>query len=640
MSLRPVRSAEARAEVRRREVYPMTRRLMVAVLLACLNTAADAGPIPFGQTPVSLTAREQPIADFLQDLFSPLDIPVTVSASVKGSVNGHFGGPPQSVYRTLARSFNLVEYHDGAVLHIYAPQDLTVRMLPASSELAEAVLRTAQEMQLPDARNTVRVGGAGTLVVSGARRFIEQIEEITRAHGALMRSKPPAGSVKVFYLRYAWAYDVSLQVGGRSTVVPGVASLTRAIMLGDARSRLGPAAPAATPRAEPQRSRGTATTRKGTLGAPGADPEAASAPTVAAAYGDPALARTATAAATGTGATAAAPSEAPAVTTAPPFQDSRVEADHRLNAIIVRDTPERMPLYEQLIASLDVEPLAVEIEATIIDVNTDRLRELGIQWRLTDRHASALVGRGDATDAVLKPGSTPLDIGAQGRGGLLSAVLGSRVQFFARVNALQERGAAKIVSSPQIITLSNVEALFDSSQTFYVRVAGRDEVDLFNVSAGTLLRVTPHVFKDGQEMRIKLLIAIEDGSISARAVDGLPVVDRSSIDTQAMVFEGESLLIGGITRQSSIDDRTQVPVLGDLPVVGALFRSTTTGASRIERMFLISPRLVPARTGTAGLSQPAVSLATPLIPGLTEPADPEVGEWKRSQPAGRVNHTP
>jgi type III secretion protein C len=618
----------------------MTRRLFATLLLACLSTAADAGPIPFGHTPVSLTAREQPIADFLQDLFSPLDIPVTVSSSVRGSVNGHFSGPPQSVYRTLARSFNLVEYHDGAVLHIYAPQDLTVRMLPASGELAEAVLRTTQEMQLPDARNTLRVGGAGTLVVSGARRFIEQIEEITRAHGALQRSKPPAGSVKVFYLRYAWAYDVSLQVSGRSTVVPGVASLTRAIMLGDARSRLGPAAPAAAPRAEPQRSRGTATTRKGTLGAPGADPEASSAATVAAAYGDPALARTsAAAAAASTGAAAAAPAEAPAVTPVPPFQDSRVEADHRLNAIIVRDTPERMPLYEQLIASLDVEPMAVEIEATIIDVNTDRLRELGIQWRLSDRHASALVGRGDATDAVLAPGSTPLDIGAQAKGGLLSAVLGSRVQFFARVNALQDRGAAKIVSSPQIITLSNVEALFDSSQTFYVRVAGRDEVDLFNVSAGTLLRVTPHVFKDGQDTRIKLLIAIEDGSISARAVDGLPVVDRSSIDTQAMVFEGESLLIGGITRQSSIDDRTQVPVLGDLPVVGALFRSTTTGASRIERMFLISPRLVPARTGTAGLSQPAAALATPLIPGLVEAADPEVGERKPSVPEGRVNNT-
>ncbi len=74
---------------------------------------------------------------------------------------------------------------------------------------------------------------------------------------------------------------------------------------------------------------------------------------------------------------------------------------------------------------------------------------------------------------------------------MISAVLGNAQQFVARISALQTEGAAKVVSSPQVVTLSNVEAVFDSSQTFYVRVAGREEVDLFNVSAGTLLRGRP-----------------------------------------------------------------------------------------------------------------------------------------------------
>src|SRR5262249_14282107 len=155
----------------------------------------------------------------------------------------------------------------------------------------------------------------------------------------------------------------------------------------------------------------------------------------------------------------------------------------------VRDAPERLPRYEQLIAALDVEPQSLEIEATIIDVNTDRARELGINWRWNN----------DGRDVSFS-GS----VATTGAGGVASAVLGSLNQFFARVRALQSEGAARVVSSPQVVTLSNVEAIFDDTQTFFVRVAGREQVDLFPVSAGTLLRVMPHVFRDKNDTRIKL----------------------------------------------------------------------------------------------------------------------------------------
>ena len=592
------------------------RCVVVLALGTALALPAAATPVPFGARSVNLTAREQPVADFLQDLFAPLDIPVIVSASVKGAVNGHFSGSAAEVYRGVARSFNLVEYFDGVVLHVHAPQDMVVRSIAAPGDQAEDLHRLLHDMHLPDARNTVRVTGPSALVVTGARRFAEQVDEIARAHTQQQRQRPAPSSVRVFYLRYAWAQDMVLQAGGRSAALPGVASLVRAVMQGEPRSRVVPGAGPSQPRGAAQRAhaRPAANSAAGgqTLGVPGADPNAPSAPVLALQAG---LKRPAEATAEKAAERAAPASEAPLAAAA---TDPRVEADARLNAVIVRDMPERMPLYEQLIASLDMEPQAIEIEATIVDVNTDRLRELGINWRLGDRHFSALTGRGDASDLALAPGTTPEQVIAEGRGGLLSAVLGNSLQFIARVQALQERGAAKVISSPQIITLSNVEALFDSSQTFYVRVAGRDEVDLFNVSAGTQLRVTPHVFKDAGEVRIKLMVAIEDGTLGARAVDGLPVVDRSSIDTQALIFEGESLLIGGITRQSTLDDKSQVPVLGDLPVVGGLFRSTRTGSSRIERMFLISPRLVPARRGP-GSTLPAAA-ATPFPPTEAEDA--------------------
>jgi type III secretion protein C len=147
-------------------------------------------------------------------------------------------------------------------------------------------------------------------------------------------------------------------------------------------------------------------------------------------------------------------------TTMPEGMQVHIEADPRMNAIIVRDLAERLPRYEQLIAALDVEPQTLEIEATIIDVNTDKARELGINWRWNN----------DGREASFS-GSVP----TIGPGGIASAVLGSAGQFLARIRALQTEGVARVVSSPQVVTLSNVEAVFDNSSTFFVRVAGREQ---------------------------------------------------------------------------------------------------------------------------------------------------------------------
>lgn len=574
----------------------------LVVLAVCLGGTAHAAPIPFGDREVSITAREQPIAGFLQDLFGRLDIPVSVSPNVKGAVNGSFSGPAERTWRSIVRAFNLVEYYDGNVLHVYSPMDMATRTLPVTPTVATRTQRTVNEMRLPDARNTVRTTREGTLIVSGTRRFIEQVEEVARAQMVGERTGAPTG-FKVFYLRYAWAQDVTMQFGGRQVMLPGVASIVRALMTSNSRSQVSVtsyevSAPGTVAAVRGQRSaRGL-----GTLGGPDANPNIASAPVVAAAG----LGAQANGNGNGRDPLAGLP-PLPTTIAADPSQ-VRVEADARLNAIVVRDTPERLEQYEQLIAALDVEPQALEIEATIIDLNTERLRELGINWRYTKGRGSLLFGRGDASDLALTPATPAGDITPSGFGGFVSAVLGGANEFIARINALQTQGAAKIVSSPQVLTLSNVEAIFDNSSTFYVRVAGRDDVDLFNVSAGTTLRVTPHVFKDKNEVRIKMLVTIEDGTLSnTRTVDTLPVVNRSGVTTQALIYEGESLLVGGITREASGDEVTKVPFLGDIPGVGALFRNTSKSSQRVERLFLIQPRLAGGRRPTVAAADKAAA---------------------------------
>ncbi|MEW6704701.1 MAG: type III secretion system outer membrane ring subunit SctC [Pseudomonadota bacterium] len=593
---------------------PFRCLLAVLCLAGALASAAQAAPLPLAGRTLQLTAREQPIGQFLQDLFGQLDLPVSVSPAVRGQVSGSFTGPAEKVLRDVSRSFGLVSYYDGTVVHVYSAGEVTSRTLPVTPQVGERLMRSVREARMTDARNTLRISRDGSLHANGTRRFIEQVDEMYRAAQVSSRMQPPLG-FKVFYLRYAWAQDVSMSFGGRQVLLPGVASILRSLVTSGARQAVALGGEQllrpTRPKLKGQGLGGVGSERRkpGTLGLDGGGVAGTGSPVaeaLLAAYGSDPEAGT-----------------APAVVALGDAQQVRIEADPRLNAVIVRDAPERLAQYEQLVGALDVEPQSLEIEATIIDVNTDKLRELGVSWRWTN--AGRTVMSGDPTEPP------------SGRGGFISAVLGHHDQFLARISALQADGAARIVSSPQVLTLSNVEAIFDNSQTFYVRVAGREEVDLFNVSAGTHLRVTPHVFKDNGNVRIKLLVAIEDGALSGRTVDTLPVVERSAINTQALIQEGESLLVGGLVRESSGSSVDKVPVLGDIPVVGTLFQTRSDTQGRVERMFLITPRLAaPGRSAAAAArlleAQPPAAGASAVGPAAPPAPQADAVPQPRPQP--------
>lgn len=591
--------------------HPHRHRSFVVGVGSCLlallaGGAAEAMPWTKGTQQVTLAAREQPLDAFLENVFAQLDAPVSVSAGVRGQVNGRFALPAEQLLKSMAKAYNLVVFHDGLITHIASTREVQQRSFALSPMATQKLIRAADEMQLLDAHNTLRRAPDGSLQARGHGAFVEMVAELARAHDP---NQPPAAGVtsagtvaapgredfRVYYLRYAWAQDVSMSIAGRAVSVPGVANILRALV-------------GAPPSSVPVAAREKPSNVQGLRGQGLA---AQAQPSAAAGSSTLGLARTNNELL----AAALQPQGAPPAAQPAPTAGPRIEADPRLNAVIVRDHPEKLDRYGALIAALDVEPQSLEIEATVIDINTDRLRELGINWRYAGKDGSELLfGNGTASDLALRANR---DVTPSGLGGFLSAVLGNRNQFVARISALQGDGAAKIVSSPQVLTLSNVEAVFDSSSTFYVRVAGREQVDLFNITAGTSLRVMPHVFTDRDRTRIKLLVQVEDGSVTPRQVDQIPVVERATIQTQALIGEGESLLIGGIVRDSSSQGTTKVPLLGDVPILGHLFRTQTERGARVERMFLITPRLAPA-------GRPAATNVTPAVPA-TAPATPAEG---------------
>ncbi|MET0352135.1 MAG: hypothetical protein ABW067_20215, partial [Rhizobacter sp.] len=173
--------------------FPTIRRLAALLLASVLAASAFAAPPPYAERKVQLAAREQPIAAFLQDLFGLLDVPVSVSPAVKGAVNGTFNGEAEGIARSISRAFGLVMYYDGAVMHVYTAGEMGARTLPTTPAVADKVIRAAGEMRMADARNTLRTTRDGAVIASGTKRFIEQVEELTRASQVSQVVQPPMG---------------------------------------------------------------------------------------------------------------------------------------------------------------------------------------------------------------------------------------------------------------------------------------------------------------------------------------------------------------------------------------------------------------------------------------------------------------
>lgn len=263
-----------------------------------------------------------------------------------------------------------------------------------------------------------------------------------------------------------------------------------------------------------------------------------------------------------------------------------VQADPSLNAVIVRDTPERMAMYGKLIAALDKPAARIEVALSIIDINAEDLSQLGVDWRVGIR-------TGSNQQVIIK--TTGDRKGIEGAAALGSLVDSKGLDYLlARVNLLENEGNAQVISRPTLLTQENTQAVIDHSETYYVKISGERVAELQGITYGTMLRMTPRVVQMGDKPEISLSLHIEDGSQkpNGTGADGLPTIQRTVVDTIARVGHGQSLLIGGIYRDEMSENLSKVPFLGDIPYLGALFRSKDTQTRRSVRLFIIEPRLI------------------------------------------------
>ncbi|MRI32185.1 EscC/YscC/HrcC family type III secretion system outer membrane ring protein [Endozoicomonas sp. OPT23] len=501
----------------------------------------------FGDRPYAYYGSGEELSETLQNFAASYYLPAVIAEDVLGEVNGKIGPlTPVDFLDHMANIYGFIWYFDGHTLYVYSGNAAQQKIISLEYMSTEEFKKTLKKVGIWDGRFFWKEQSKDGLVyVSGPPRYIEMVSQtadlLDKKEGVRQKSKL---TIRMYRLKYAWATDKQFNFRGQEVTVPGVATLLRSIIAGG----------------------GIASVKKKTI--------------------DPLTVQPAKGVVKKGIQQRQFPAEADPLNKGPELEGNYINADPRLNAVIVHDLEAKMPMYEGLIESLDKPSSQVEVSVSIIDVNTDDIEALGVDWNNTRGAAGTDPGSSEVNFDLSK--SSHKDSFSS-----FTTVLGLNVgSFNARVNLLEDEGRAKVVSKPSILTLDNLEAIFDNSSTFYVPVASQEDAELFPVTSGTVVQVTPRIVREDTGRRIHMNVNIQDGGDTKDANLTIPRVNNSSISTQAIVNENESLLIGGFYKESESQKATKVPVLGDIPVFGKLFRADRKQVSSQVRLFLITPRIL------------------------------------------------
>lgn len=273
-----------------------------------------------------------------------------------------------------------------------------------------------------------------------------------------------------------------------------------------------------------------------------------------------------------------------------------VTLDARANALLLRDTAAALNDAERWLRALDVPLEQVELAAHIVTISEETLRELGVNWNLSS-------GTDAVTDALRNPRlAIPLAAGTPGiTAGVTLARIGGRLLDL-ELSALEQENQVEIIASPRLFTSHQQKAMIkQGSEIPYEVSAGNSGATTIEFKEAVLgMEVTPNVLGNG---RIQLKIRISQ-NVPGRVVqsgDGSVLsIDKQEIETQVTLKDGETLALGGIFQQQRSQGENRVPVLGNIPLLGTLFRHQSTENKKRELVIFITPRLVREAALTAG----------------------------------------
>jgi type IV pilus assembly protein PilQ len=299
-----------------------------------------------------------------------------------------------------------------------------------------------------------------------------------------------------------------------------------------------------------------------------------------------------------------------------------VAVDERTNTLLLQDTSDRLSDIRRLVATLDIPVRQVLIEARIVIVNDDFKRDLGARVGYTTAQAngangiwttsgtaagtdtsiaSAIANRtGGGTGIAVPTGaSAPLRYNvnlpvASPAGSFALGILGSNYIVDLELSAAQAETRAEVISSPRVITANQKEATIEQGTEIpYQQSASSGATTITFKKAVLSLKVTPQITPDN---RIILDLDVKKDTIGTITVlsggVNVPSIDTKEIVTQVLMNDGQTVVLGGVLETQHRDDQTKVPYLGDIPILGNLFKTTTKRNNKDELLIFVTPKIV------------------------------------------------
>lgn len=282
--------------------------------------------------------------------------------------------------------------------------------------------------------------------------------------------------------------------------------------------------------------------------------------------------------------------------------------DRRTNQIYVRDTPEYVERVRSIVETLDIPVDQIMIEARIVVARTGVSDELGVTWGASRTSGAAVSGFTSERGRIGPGERTEFESAGSGRrGGSLDFNPQTGIGFgFVNGNflldlelaALETENRSEIISQPKVITSDRKQATIRSGEQIPYRKVEDGTVTVEFQNAELLLEVTPQITNDG---RILMDLQINNDSKGEQTPDGF-TINSNSVQTQVLANNGETIVIGGIFTSQTLEAMTKTPLLGDIPLLGWLFRRSFQSQEKVELLVFITPRML-----NNSLSQPLQS---------------------------------
>lgn len=277
--------------------------------------------------------------------------------------------------------------------------------------------------------------------------------------------------------------------------------------------------------------------------------------------------------------------------------------DERTNSVILTDTEDKIEEFKGLIRQIDIPIRQVLIEARIVTASTDFARDLGVQWSAglidADNDGTAYAGGNTAQDLAFEDGVLSgdfgvVDLGATGPAGDIAfGYVTDNFLVDLELSALESEGFGEVISQPKVVTGDKQTATIRSGSEVPFQQASSSGATTTAYREATLrLEVTPQITPDDH---IILDLAVNQdaiGEVVSFGTGSAPTIDVTEVITQVLVKNGETIVLGGIFQSVETNSTSKVPLLGDIPVVGNLFKRKQRDTEKNELLIFITPRLL------------------------------------------------